>query len=581
MRGREPYYEGNKFLKRGKYETAIEYYDEALKRNPNHDWALIWKGYALYRLYKYDESLECYEKVLNKRGRPAEEPELKALAGKGNVHYALNHYDESKECYERVLQINPRHIDALIGIGLLMHLKHLYEEGNQFLNKALKIHQTNQFALTGIASGLISLEKYEDAYEYCDKALDVNPSNALSLMGKAGIHYHKGDFKKYIEYSTKASDSDPEFAGPLLSKMVFFREQGEIDKAEICYQSALKMDKKLCLLSRIDYGIQLCLKEEYDESIKIYSEIVRMDPEMIHAWVNMGIAYYFIGEYEKSIECCDRALKFDPGLTLASYCKGANYRKLRDYNKYDEYYRRLPDIDPDFFDLDWIRGIPYVIHTRSGEYRLPFLTYNKKIINKLIEDCRPEPGEISDTPREDQDLISLEASLRKLAGKWIGQNEYINNNISYNKMELETGRSGEDYVEYYLNKLNKNNKIKQFCWISDQHALAPYDFYIIKNDISVVLLDVKSTSGKFGNDFYISYKELEFIASIGYEYCIYRIYEADDSVAKLRISEDVRTFAKGVFDLLERLPEGVCPESLSISPHILKFQPEISIERRR
>jgi tetratricopeptide (TPR) repeat protein len=467
MRGREPYYEGNRLYNSGKYKGAIKYYDLALEKNPNHSNALIGKGCALYKLYRYEESLECYEKVLNIRPRVPTEIELDALVGKGNVHYALNHYDESKECYERVLQINPRHINALIGIGFLMNLKRLYEECNQFLNKALKIHQSNQFALTGIASGLISLEKYEIANEYYDKALDVNPNSAVSLSGKAGIHYHKGDFKKYIEYLTKASDSDPEFAGPLLDKMVFFREQGEIDKAEMYYQSALKIDKKLCLLSRTAYGIQLCLKEEYDESIKIYSEIVRMDPEMIHAWVNMGIAYYFVGDCEKSIDCFDRALKIDPGLTLALYCKGANYRKLGDNNKYDEYYGRLLDIDPDFLNLDWIRDIPYVIHTRGGEYRLHFLTYDKKIINKLIEDCRPEPAEISDPLREDQNLMSLEASLRELAGRRIDQIEYINYYMGHNKIELETGRSGEDYVEYYLNKLNEDNMIKQFCWISD------------------------------------------------------------------------------------------------------------------
>ena len=59
MRDKAPYYEGNKYYNRGRYEEAIKYYDLTLKENPRHNNALIAKGDALYNLDKYDLSVEC------------------------------------------------------------------------------------------------------------------------------------------------------------------------------------------------------------------------------------------------------------------------------------------------------------------------------------------------------------------------------------------------------------------------------------------------------------------------------------------------------------------------------------------
>ena len=44
----------------GKYEEAIEWYDKALKIDPNDVNALNNKGKALYNLGKYQEAIEWY-----------------------------------------------------------------------------------------------------------------------------------------------------------------------------------------------------------------------------------------------------------------------------------------------------------------------------------------------------------------------------------------------------------------------------------------------------------------------------------------------------------------------------------------
>ena len=65
-------------------------------------------------------------------------------------------------------------------------------------------------------------------------------------------------------------------------------------------------------------------------------------------------------------------------------------------------------------------------------------------------------------------------------------------------------------------------------------------------------------------------------------YGIYRIVNIDenDRTAKLRIAEEVRSFAKGRIEVLKGLPEGFCADAISVDPSKsgLNFQPEIEIQ---
>ena len=47
-----------------KHQEAIEWYDKALKIDPNNVIALYDKGFALNNLGKYEEAIEWYDKAL-------------------------------------------------------------------------------------------------------------------------------------------------------------------------------------------------------------------------------------------------------------------------------------------------------------------------------------------------------------------------------------------------------------------------------------------------------------------------------------------------------------------------------------
>ncbi len=144
------------------------------------------------------------------------------------------------------------------------------------------------------------------------------------------------------------------------------------------------------------------------------------------------------------------------------------------------------------------------------------------------------------------------------------------------------GHEGEEFVNTYLQKLNNEAKIASFDWVSKQNVISPYDFLVSQDDDSKEFIDVKSTSREFERKIHISLSELELMSSDTGKYSIYRIFNIDKNnrTAKLRIAEELRSFAQGIIEVFNSLPEGVGADAISVYPSKsgLNFQPEIEIQ---
>lgn len=133
-----------------KYETAIDYFDAALSRDPDAPAILIKKGYALYFLGKIEDAIQCFDRAYNKAVKEKDDfRSAEILNAKGLVLHKSDKYAEAIECYNAALMIN-------IQIAGLV-------------NKS---------------DALVKLGRYEEAILVCDEALKINPKNKLALANK-------------------------------------------------------------------------------------------------------------------------------------------------------------------------------------------------------------------------------------------------------------------------------------------------------------------------------------------------------------------------------------------------------------
>lgn len=133
----------------------------------------------------------------------------------------------------------------------------------------------------------------------------------------------------------------------------------------------------------------------------------------------------------------------------------------------------------------------------------------------------------------------------------------------------QTGADGEALVNDYLASIKNVAGVSEHVWRSDQYADAPYDFECFsssgtKGEIAFVI-DAKSTRGKFEADFHMSMAEVLYASESEVPYQIYRVYELTGNGGFIRVSSDIRGFAKSLRNIQEStVPVGVTVDSFSI-----------------
>ncbi len=129
----------------------------------------------------------------------------------------------------------------------------------------------------------------------------------------------------------------------------------------------------------------------------------------------------------------------------------------------------------------------------------------------------------------------------------------------------ELGQMGEEFVNAYFERLKLEKQIAEFRWESQDNAVSPYDFWYEQGGRKS-FLDVKATSGGFERSIHISFPELQAMRDLAEPYHIYRVYEAGERSAKLRISTEMRGIAEAILKILLQLPAGISSDGVSLSP---------------
>jgi tetratricopeptide (TPR) repeat protein len=274
---------GNDLSNQGKYQEAIEYYERALRIDPNHVNALNNKGVALANQGEYKEAIECYDKAL--------EIDPNYTTAQNNKKLALEKLKNSKKR-------DSEDVDALIEKGF-----DLYIGG-----------------------------EYEEAIECYDKALSVNPYYVVALHNKGKVFSYLEKYEEAIECYDKALEIDPNYVDPLYNKGLALANQGEYEEAIECYDKYLEVDpNNVAVLN--NKGFALANQGEYKEAIECYDKALEVYPNNLTTLYNKGFALANQGEYKEAIECYDKALEIDPNYTTAQNNKKLALERLKTSKK--------------------------------------------------------------------------------------------------------------------------------------------------------------------------------------------------------------------------------------------------------
>ncbi len=303
------------YMDQENYATAIDLLKKALDVDESYFLAHFNLGVCYYQLGRFDESARSH-----KRATECNENYTFAYLALAEVYLAQYDYRRAIEVARQAVELDPSEPRGYNLWGHGLSGQERYDEAIEKFQQVIELNPEAAYAYSNIANCYGRLDEPDNALEFYGKALEIEPDYALAYYRRASLYYfalndaHKAavDFAKYIQYE----EGDPDGYIGLARAYV---ELGRTDDAKEAYETAIDLQPNL---PHALYELaNLCFdNEDYDRAEQLYLEALKVDPDIIGAYHNLGRIYAYVrGDQDTAASYFERALAVDrdhtPSLT--------------------------------------------------------------------------------------------------------------------------------------------------------------------------------------------------------------------------------------------------------------------------
>ncbi len=196
--------EGDNFFFEGRYEEAINAYNESIRLEPNG--ADVWnnRGVVLTRLQRYDPAIASYDHALQILPNYGD-----AWNNRGVTLLELQRYEDAIDSYDHAIQVKPDYADAWNNRGVAFARLQNFEEAILSYNEALRIKNDYLDAWNNRGHALAKLQKLDAAIDCYNQAVKIRPDFHRAWYNKARCYALQGKIEFAIESLEHAIQLNP------------------------------------------------------------------------------------------------------------------------------------------------------------------------------------------------------------------------------------------------------------------------------------------------------------------------------------------------------------------------------------
>lgn len=204
-----PYYNNSlayAYVKAELYDDAIEYYQKAIKLNPDAEWTSI-VCHALGAIYaEIKDNPEAAEAAFN-AGMILDPNNVDIQLSLGDLYMAQNDLDKAIKTYCDAISVDPLNFLTYAKTGLALWEKDYLEESVVAFHKSIELNPDFEIAQNNL--GVVYLDGYGDPKEslqYFKRAIDINPNYTLAYFNLARAYQAIGNKSLAAEYYQMTMD---------------------------------------------------------------------------------------------------------------------------------------------------------------------------------------------------------------------------------------------------------------------------------------------------------------------------------------------------------------------------------------
>jgi tetratricopeptide (TPR) repeat protein len=303
----------------GRMRRAVEFFQKALRVNPNDAHVMAKAGYAMHYL---DPQQRAEGKTLLERALAAQPDSPEVLTIVGEIMIAEDP-SRAKPLIDRALSLCPQSARTLFSKGMLYEQESNIAEAVAFYARASSADPYYRNVLYAKVDQICTMHRHKDALQELESLLAFDSNTARYHRTKGKILADQSRWDEAIDSYTKALDLEPADPVSLLGRGRAYSSCECWAEAQRDYEGAVRADPR-CAEALTNLAAIYCdVHEEYERALEYVKQALDANKDLVKAWVNRGIILRHLGRLQDAVDSYDHALSLEPRNAFALLRKGA------------------------------------------------------------------------------------------------------------------------------------------------------------------------------------------------------------------------------------------------------------------
>jgi tetratricopeptide (TPR) repeat protein len=249
--------------------------------------------------------------------------------------------EEAANCAEQAIKMTPRQVEPLLLRAKIELASNKPKKALNFIRAALKLNSKDPKTMLLLVNTLNELGRSDEAIEALDHAISVSMEPLPLLLERANyMRVLHGD-RKRLEALKELAQRYPDESMVLKALSESLLDNELIEEAVLCAQHAVRVttDQHKPFHQaelHLHLGYVLRIAGQLDQSIHNLAEAIRLAPQIVDTYIEIGRVHMERREYDKALEYFNQAICLSPKNPQAYFEAGQAHRECKEYEDAEE-----------------------------------------------------------------------------------------------------------------------------------------------------------------------------------------------------------------------------------------------------
>ena len=235
-----------------------------------------------------------------------------------DLYFAQHETDLTEEMLLKAISKDENNNEARLKLAELQFHTRQYEDCEKTIDEAVQRQPHNPKAYLIKAFMLKDMQDTIGYLRMLQLVIDQDPTETKAFL-ELGYSYQQQNDPIAVSYYQNGLKADPKNVELHYNLGKMFQDMDKLEEAEQEYKTAIAIDSThIPSLNNLGYLYLDDNIKKYDEAVKLFTQVLQINPKFVYALCNRGVAYEYLGNYPAARKDYEETLKlstnFEPAI---------------------------------------------------------------------------------------------------------------------------------------------------------------------------------------------------------------------------------------------------------------------------